>query len=79
MILASHLNLAQIEARMQQTVIDLHDAARLCEATDAGVAVALRNIAQDLNGLVGGIRRLLVSDIDSDWTELETRPAPLGD
>ena len=80
MTLASHINLAAIESRMMQIVIDLHDAARRGAATDAGVAAALRCIARDLSVLVADLRRLLCSEMDSTWTELDdTRPAPLGD
>ncbi len=75
----SHLNLAEIESRMMQIVIDLHDAARLCALTDAGVSAALRNIARDMSALVADLRRLLCSEVDSNWTELDSRPAPLGD
>lgn len=75
----SHLNLAAIESRMMQIVIDLHDAARLGAAADAGVSAALRNIARDMAALVTDLRRLLCSDVDSNWTDLDSRPAPLGD
>lgn len=75
----SHLNLAAIESRMMQIVIDLHDAARLAETPDAGVAIALRGVARDLSALVADLRRLLCSEVDSEWNEFGSRPAPLGD
>ena len=62
-----HLNLRELESRLNQLVIDLHDAARLTEHLDAGVANALRQLAHDLNDVVRGMRRLLVSDVDSQW------------
>ena len=52
---------------MNQLVIDLHDAARLADETDRGISVALRSIAHELHDLVTGIRRLLVSNVDSTW------------
>jgi hypothetical protein len=65
------LNLKWIEARMADIVIDLHDAARLGEAEDIGVAVALRNIAHELNELIQHMRRLLPSTMDSGFGGLE--------
>ena len=62
-----HLNLRELESRLNQLVIDLHDAARLTERLDPGVANALRQLAHDLNDIVRGMRRLLVSDVDSQW------------
>ena len=56
---------------MADIVIDLHDAARLGEAEDIGVAVALRNIAHELNELIQHMRRLLPSTIDSGFGGLE--------
>lgn len=66
-----HLNFRQIESRLSQLVIDLHDAARLCQDTDIGIAYSLRQIAADLNDLVQRMRRLLPSDVDSRWGEFD--------
>jgi hypothetical protein len=65
--MTSRLNLQLLESRMNQLVIDLHDAARLADETDRGISVALRSIAHELHDLVTGIRRLLVSNVDSTW------------
>jgi hypothetical protein len=56
-----------LEYAMAQLVVDLHDAARIGEATDLGAATALRLIAHDLHELVQRVRRLLVSEMDSNW------------
>jgi len=65
-----HLNLRALESRMNQIVIDLHDAARLADKVDVGVATSLRRIAHDLSGLVTRMRGLLPSDIDSQWGDV---------
>jgi len=64
------LNLRALESRMNQAVIDLHDAARLADRLDSGVAVQLRMVAHDLSELVSRMRRLLVSDVDSQWGDV---------
>jgi len=56
-----------LEYRMAQLVVDIHDAARIGEATDKGAATALRYIGHDLHELVQRVRRLLVSEMDSEW------------
>jgi len=63
-----HLNFLNIEKRMQQCVIDLHDAARM--SIDPGISVQLRLIAGEVSEQVQRMRRLLISDIDSGWSEL---------
>lgn len=67
----SHLNLAKLEARIMQIIIDLHDAARLSAEADIGVSTALRAIASNLSTLAADIRRLLCTDVDSTWSTLQ--------
>ena len=56
---------------MNQLVIDLHDAARLSEALDVGVATSLRKLAHELHEVVTGMHRLMASEVDSHWGDLE--------
>jgi len=63
-----HLNFLRLESRLEQIVIDLHDAARL--SLDPGISVQLRLIAGEINEQVQSLRRLLVSDADSEWCDL---------
>jgi hypothetical protein len=56
-----------LEYRMAQLVVDIHDAARIGESVDKGAATALRYIGHDLHELVQRVRRLLVSEMDSEW------------
>ena len=60
-----HLNFLHLEARLEALVIDLHDAARL--SVDPGISVQLRLIAGEISEQVQRMRRLLVSDADSNW------------
>lgn len=55
---------------MNQIVIDLHDAARLADKVDVGVATSIRLVAHDMSQVVSRMRRLLVSDVDSQWGDL---------
>jgi hypothetical protein len=64
----AHLNFLRLESRLEQIVIDLHDAARL--SLDPGVSVQLRLIAGEINEQVQALRRLLVSEADSEWGDL---------
>lgn len=66
----SFLNLRAIESRMNQIVIDLHDAARLCHHADRGVSTSLRNLANELHEIVSSIRRLAVSTAGSGFGDL---------
>ena len=65
---SGHLNFLTLESRMNALVIDLHDAARL--SSDAGISAQLRLIAADMSDLVCKMRRLLVSDVDTDFGDL---------
>ena len=64
-----YLNLGLIEARMNQIVIDLHDAARMSEDVDIGISTSLRILAHEMHDLVTHIRGLLASEVDSGWSE----------
>ena len=55
---------------MEQLVIDIHEAARLTEPVDAGIAVRLRLIAHEVHSQGVELRRLLVSDADSQFGNL---------
>ena len=59
------LNFRELESRLNELVIDLHDAARMTSAVDSGVSVRLRLIAGELNEVVTHVRGLLASDADS--------------
>lgn len=64
------LNLRNLESKMNEIVIDLHDAARLADKVDVGVATSIRLVAHDMSLLVTRMRGLLFSDVDSKWGDL---------
>ena len=64
----AHLNFLRLESRLEQIVIDLHDAARL--SLDPGISVQLRLIAGEISEMVRRMQRLLVSEADSEWGDL---------
>jgi len=61
------LNFAVIERAMEQIVIDLHDAARMTQAIDVGVADFLRRQADAIHDVVREMRSVLASDADSSF------------